>query len=54
MVICVKIPEGIDDNTFRNGLLQNYGVEIAGSFGDLQGQIWRIGIMGYGVQNKTS
>ncbi len=53
MVICVKIPEGIDDNTFRNGLLQNYGVEIAGSFGDLQGQIWRIGIMGYGVQKQN-
>ncbi len=53
MVICVKIPEGIDDNTLRNGLLQNYGVEIAGSFGDLQGQIWRIGIMGYGVQKQN-
>ncbi len=53
MVICVKIPEGIDDNAFRNGLLQNYGVEIAGSFGDLQGQIWRIGIMGYGVQKQN-
>lgn len=53
MVICVKIPEGIDDNAFRNGLLQNYGVEIAGSFGDLQGQMWRIGIMGYGVQKQN-
>ena len=53
MVICVEIPEGIDDNAFRNGLLQNYGVEIAGSFGDLQGQIWRIGIMGYGVQKQN-
>ncbi|WP_159314818.1 pyridoxal-phosphate-dependent aminotransferase family protein [Mammaliicoccus sciuri] len=53
MVICVKIPEGIDDNAFRNGLLQNYGVEIAGSFGDLQGQIWRLGIMGYGVQKQN-
>lgn len=53
MVICVKIPVGIDDNAFRNGLLQNYGVEIAGSFGDLQGQIWRIGIMGYGVQKQN-
>jgi len=53
MVICVKIPEGIDDNAFRNGLLQNYGVEIAGSFCDLQGQIWRIGIMGYGVQKQN-
>ena len=47
MVICIKIPNGVDDATFREGLLKHYGIEIAGSFGDLQGKIWRIGIMGY-------
>src|SRR5699024_1273974 len=50
MVICVNIPEGVEDAPFRNGLLKNYGIEIAGSFDDLQGKIWRIGIMGYAVQ----
>lgn len=53
MVICVNIPEGVEDAPFRNGLLKNYGIEIAGSFGDLQGKIWRIGIMGYTVQKQN-
>src|SRR5699024_1836781 len=53
MVICVNIPEGVEDAPFRNALLKNYGIEIAGSFGDLQGKIWRIGIMGYAVQKQN-
>ncbi|MBO1199429.1 alanine--glyoxylate aminotransferase family protein [Staphylococcus simiae] len=53
MVICVNIPEGIDDAQFRNGLLHNFGVEIAASFGELTGKIWRIGLMGY-VVNKQN
>ncbi len=53
MVICVNIPDGIDDIAFRDGLLKNYGIEIAGSFGELKGKIWRIGIMGYAVQKQN-
>ncbi|KRG10977.1 pyridoxal-phosphate-dependent aminotransferase family protein [Staphylococcus sp. NAM3COL9] len=53
MIICVNIPEGIDDNKFREGLLKNYGIEIAGSFGELQGKIWRIGIMGYAIEKQN-
>ena len=53
MVICVTIPEGVDDAHFRDGLLRQFGVEIAGSFGDLKGKIWRIGLMGYGVQKQN-
>ncbi|MCP8713519.1 pyridoxal-phosphate-dependent aminotransferase family protein [Staphylococcus arlettae] len=53
MVICVNIPEGIDDAAFRDGLLRNYGIEIAGSFGDLSGKIWRIGLMGYAVNKQN-
>ncbi|MEB8124138.1 alanine--glyoxylate aminotransferase family protein [Staphylococcus succinus] len=53
MVICVKIPQGVDDNAFRLGLLKNYGIEIAGSFGELQGKIWRIGIMGYAIEKQN-
>lgn len=53
MVICVNIPEGIDDAAFRDGLLRNYGIEIAGSFGDLTGKIWRIGLMGYAVNKQN-
>ena len=53
MVICVNIPDGIDDIAFRDSLLKNYGIEIAGSFGELKGKIWRIGIMGYAIQKQN-
>ena len=53
MVICVNIPDGIDDIAFRDNLLKNYGIEIAGSFGELKGKIWRIGIMGYAIQKQN-
>lgn len=50
MVACVKIPEGIDSEGIRANLLKEYGIEIASSFGPLQGKIWRIGTMGYIVE----
>lgn len=53
MVTCVEIPEGLDGEAFRSGLLREYGVEIASSFGDLHGKIWRIGTMGYVVQKMN-
>ena len=43
MVVCVKIPEGINDAE----LLSRFGIEIAGTFGAVAGKIWRIGTMGY-------
>src|SRR5699024_10196269 len=52
MVICVNVPDGIDDNAFRDGLLKNYGIESAGSFGELKGKIWRIGNMGHAIQKQ--
>lgn len=53
MVICVEIPEGVEPNEFRQSLLEKYGVEIAGSFGELQNKIWRIGLMGYVVEKQN-
>ncbi|RKD73419.1 (S)-ureidoglycine-glyoxylate aminotransferase [Sinobaca qinghaiensis] len=46
-VTCITIPEGIDGDQVRDFLLQQFGIEIASSFGPLQGKIWRIGTMGY-------
>jgi alanine-glyoxylate transaminase/serine-glyoxylate transaminase/serine-pyruvate transaminase len=42
-----RIPTGVDDAAVRRALLQEYGIEIAGGFGPLAGQIWRVGLMGY-------
>jgi len=49
----VRVPEGIDEMTVRRGLLQEHNIEVGGGIGALQGQIWRIGLMGFGstVQN---
>ena len=41
------VPPGVDALEVRQKLLNDYNVEIAGGFGPLAGQIWRIGLMGY-------
>ncbi|MFB3053487.1 MAG: alanine--glyoxylate aminotransferase family protein, partial [Dehalococcoidia bacterium] len=49
----VRVPEGVDEMTLRRGLLQEHNIEVGGGIGALQGQVWRIGLMGYNatVQN---
>jgi alanine-glyoxylate transaminase/serine-glyoxylate transaminase/serine-pyruvate transaminase len=42
----VRIPDGVDDKSFRLSLLERYGIEIGGGLGPLAGKIWRIGLMG--------
>ncbi len=46
MLNAVVIPEGVDDMSVRNRLLQEYNIEIGGGLGPLAGKIWRIGLMG--------
>jgi len=46
MLTTVRVPEGVDDAAIRRGLLEVYGIEIAGGLGAVAGQIWRIGLMG--------
>ncbi|HUI79781.1 MAG TPA: alanine--glyoxylate aminotransferase family protein [Bryobacteraceae bacterium] len=43
-----RVPDGIDDAKVRKYLLEERGIEIAGGFGPLAGQIFRIGTMGQG------
>ncbi len=43
----VRIPEGIDDMKVRQGLLNEYSMEIGGGLGPLKGKTWRIGLMGH-------
>jgi (S)-ureidoglycine-glyoxylate aminotransferase len=43
----VVIPDGVDGDFVRNGMLARFGIEIGTSFGPLHGRIWRIGTMGY-------
>jgi alanine-glyoxylate transaminase/serine-glyoxylate transaminase/serine-pyruvate transaminase len=41
-----RVPAGVNDGAVRKHLMDHYGIEIMGGFGQLAGQVFRIGIMG--------
>jgi alanine-glyoxylate transaminase/serine-glyoxylate transaminase/serine-pyruvate transaminase len=43
----VRVPEGVEELAIRRGLLQEHEIEVGGGIGALQGQVWRVGLMGY-------
>jgi alanine-glyoxylate transaminase/serine-glyoxylate transaminase/serine-pyruvate transaminase len=49
----VQVPEGIDDVAVIDFLREEYGVEIAGGLGDWDGEVWRIGCMGYSARKQN-
>ncbi|MBI3976394.1 MAG: alanine--glyoxylate aminotransferase family protein [Armatimonadetes bacterium] len=49
-ITAVKIPNGVEDEAARLRLLEEFGIEIATSFGPLRGRVWRIGLMGYNAE----
>jgi alanine-glyoxylate transaminase/serine-glyoxylate transaminase/serine-pyruvate transaminase len=49
-VTSVKVPAGIEDVKVRHQLLDEFNIEIAGGFGPIKGQIWRVGLMGFSSQ----
>jgi alanine-glyoxylate transaminase/serine-glyoxylate transaminase/serine-pyruvate transaminase len=49
----VRVPDGVDDGEIISHLLDNYDLEIAGGLGDLAGDIFRIGCMGYSARPKN-
>ncbi|HUS14141.1 MAG TPA: aminotransferase class V-fold PLP-dependent enzyme, partial [Chloroflexia bacterium] len=48
----VRIPGGIDDLRGRTALRDHHRIEIGGGMGPLKGQIWRVGLMGYGARQE--
>ena len=44
----VKVPEGVEEMKLRRGILENHNIEVGGGIGQMQGQVLRIGLMGYG------
>ena len=48
----VRIPDGIDDASVRQQLLQQFDLEIGGGLGPMKGKVWRIGLMGVGAQRR--
>ena len=45
-VVCVRLPEGLEDRPARKRLLDEFGIEVAGGLGTLAGKVWRVGLMG--------
>lgn len=43
----VRVPDGVDEAAVRAHLLNEHHIEIGGGLGELKGQVWRIGMMGY-------
>ncbi len=49
----VRIPAGIDGKAVSRKLLMEYNIEIGGGLGELAGQVWRIGLMGYNSRREN-
>jgi alanine-glyoxylate transaminase/serine-glyoxylate transaminase/serine-pyruvate transaminase len=49
----VLVPDGVDDGAVIDYVLEEYDLEIASGLGDLSGDIFRIGCMGYSARPKN-
>lgn len=49
----VRIPEGVDEAAVRSHLLHRHKIEIGSGLGELKGQVWRIGLMGYSSRREA-
>ncbi len=49
----VAVPDGIDEATVRQRLLEEYNIEISGGLGAFKGKAWRIGLMGYSSRREN-
>ncbi|MEB3295778.1 MAG: alanine--glyoxylate aminotransferase family protein [Synechococcales bacterium] len=43
----VRIPAGVDGKAIAGKLLREHHIEVGGGLGELAGQVWRVGLMGY-------
>ena len=48
-----KVPAGVAPHELRAKLLSEYNIEIAGGFGALKDDVWRIGLMGYSSSKEN-
>ncbi|MDZ8241152.1 MAG: alanine--glyoxylate aminotransferase family protein [Nostoc sp. ChiQUE01a] len=49
----VRIPEGVDGKAIARQLLNEYNIEIGGGLGELAGQVWRVGLMGFNSRRES-
>ncbi len=49
----VLIPQGVDDAALRKALLDEFDLEIGAGLGALASKTWRIGLMGFGSNERN-
>ena len=49
----IVVPKQVDAAQVQRQLYQQYNLEIGGGLGELQGKIWRIGLMGHSCQRRN-
>lgn len=49
----VRVPEGVDAKAVSRRLIDEHNLELGGGLGDLAGQVWRVGLMGYNAEKKN-
>ena len=49
----VRIPDGVDGKAVTARLIDEHNMELGGGLGDLAGQVWRVGLMGYNATNEN-
>lgn len=49
-VTAASIPDGIDGETVRRRMREDFEIEIGTAFGPLAGKVWRFGAMGYNAR----
>lgn len=49
----VRVPDGVDSKAIARQLLTDYNIEIGLGLGELAGQVWRIGLMGYNSRKEN-
>ncbi|CAN5815219.1 alanine--glyoxylate aminotransferase family protein [soil metagenome] len=49
----VRVPEGINAKAVTSRLIDEHNMELGGGLGDLAGQVWRVGLMGYNARKEN-
>ncbi|MCF4967568.1 alanine--glyoxylate aminotransferase family protein [Nostoc sp. CMAA1605] len=49
----VRIPAGVDGKAIARQLLIEHNIEVGGGLGELAGQVWRVGLMGYNSRPES-
>lgn len=52
-VLAIEVPGDVDDARVRAGLLNEYGIEIAGGLAQYAGKMWRVGVMGHSATQEN-